>query len=81
MNMQWHCMAAVDEDQRRNYVHKYTTGLHPRHPLLYTAVNQKFQGKSVQGPKQSKQNKQKIYSIENCTTKFRPGRNFQIYKS
>ena len=90
MDVQRHHMA--DEDQRCNYVHKYTTGLHPHHP--YDAVvysydikrsklnfnmthkgprttnfqgpkkfrDQKFQGKSVQGPKQSKQNKQKVYS-------------------
>ena len=74
MNMQRHRMA--DEDQRCNYVHKYTTGLYPHHP--YDAVvysydikrsklkfnktikvqgpkkfrDQKFKGKSVQGPKQ-----------------------------
>ena len=44
MDVQRHRMAAADEDQRRNHVHKYTTGLHPRHPLLYTAMksNGKF---------------------------------------
>lgn len=34
MDVQRHRMA--DEDQRCNYVHKYTTGLHPHHP--YDAV-------------------------------------------
>ena len=34
MDMQHHCMGAAD--QQRNYVHNYTTSLHPRHP--YDAV-------------------------------------------
>ena len=94
MDVKRHRMA--DEDQRCNYVHKYTTGLHPHHP--YDAVvysydikrsklnfnkthkgprtkkvqGPKVSGKSVQGPKQTKQNKQKVYSNHrNYSVKFK----------